>query len=194
MASSMGQVAAGGLPVRNREDHTISLPQAASTEVMRPERKPLADGTYENVGEGPLLGASRHQGSVRAGSILYRGNWGLTVGDSGFEPVTWALPSDQPALPQRVDRADEEEPNQTDCFVEAMTEHGRRPAAAPAPIFTAAGQPDPRGVLGFWHLPAFLLSGTEQRAWSFGPFVVGVLALLVLMTPMFNDARGSQRA
>ena len=22
---------------------------------------------------------------------------------------------------------------------------------------------------GFWHLPAFLLSGTEQSAWSFGP-------------------------
>ena len=44
---------------------------------------------------------------------------------------------------------------------------------------------------GFWHLPAFLLSGTEQSAWSFGPFVLGVLALSVLVTPMFNAARGS---
>jgi uncharacterized protein len=44
---------------------------------------------------------------------------------------------------------------------------------------------------GFWHLPAFLLSGTEQSAWSFGPFVIGVLALSVLVTPMFNAARGS---
>lgn len=42
-----------------------------------------------------------------------------------------------------------------------------------------------------WHLPAFLLSGTPQSAWSFGPYVIGVLALSVLVTPMFNAARGS---
>jgi hypothetical protein len=36
-----------------------------------------------------------------------------------------------------------------------------------------------------------LLSGTEQSAWSFGPFVIGVLAPSVLVTPMFNAARGS---
>ena len=48
------------------------------------------------------------------------------------------------------------------------------------------------GVLwGLWHLPAFLLSGTPQSAWSFGPYVIGVLALSVLITPMFNAARGS---
>jgi uncharacterized protein len=39
---------------------------------------------------------------------------------------------------------------------------------------------------GFWHLPAFLLSGTEQSAWSFGPFVLGVLALSVVVMPMFS--------
>jgi uncharacterized protein len=44
---------------------------------------------------------------------------------------------------------------------------------------------------GLWHLPAFLLSGTPQSAWSFGPYVIGVLALSVLITPMFNAARGS---
>jgi membrane protease YdiL (CAAX protease family) len=44
---------------------------------------------------------------------------------------------------------------------------------------------------GVWHLPAFLLSGTPQSAWSFGPFVVGVLALSVLVTPMFNASGGS---
>jgi membrane protease YdiL (CAAX protease family) len=44
---------------------------------------------------------------------------------------------------------------------------------------------------GFWHLPAFLFSGTPQSAWSFGPFVIGVLALSVILTPMFNMARGS---
>ena len=47
------------------------------------------------------------------------------------------------------------------------------------------------GFWGFWHLPAFLLSGTPQSAWSFGPYVIGVLALSVLLTPMFNAARGS---
>jgi uncharacterized protein len=46
-------------------------------------------------------------------------------------------------------------------------------------------------VWGLWHLPAFLLSGTPQSAWSFGPYVVGVLALSVMVTPMFNAARGS---
>jgi CAAX protease family protein len=46
-------------------------------------------------------------------------------------------------------------------------------------------------IWGFWHLPAFLLSGTPQSAWSFGPYVIGVLALSVILTPMFNAARGS---
>jgi membrane protease YdiL (CAAX protease family) len=44
---------------------------------------------------------------------------------------------------------------------------------------------------GLWHAPAFLLSGTPQSAWTFGPYVVGVLALSVVLTPMFNAARGS---
>lgn len=47
------------------------------------------------------------------------------------------------------------------------------------------------GFWGLWHLPAFLLSGTPQSAWSFGPFIIGVLALSVLITPMFNAAGGS---
>ncbi|HEY6686721.1 MAG TPA: hypothetical protein VI094_11005 [Propionibacteriaceae bacterium] len=44
---------------------------------------------------------------------------------------------------------------------------------------------------GLWHLPAFVLGGTSQSAWSFGPYVIGVLALAVIVTPMFNAARGS---
>lgn len=44
---------------------------------------------------------------------------------------------------------------------------------------------------GLWHAPAFLLGGTPQSAWSFGPYIIGVLALSVLVTPMFNAARGS---
>ncbi|MEU4342420.1 hypothetical protein AB0H00_14305 [Nocardia sp. NPDC023852] len=40
-------------------------------------------------------------------------------------------------------------------------------------------------------LPAFALGGTEQSAWSFGPFFVGALAVSVLMTPMGNISGGS---
>lgn len=42
-----------------------------------------------------------------------------------------------------------------------------------------------------WHIPAFLLSGTPQSSWSFPAFFVGVVALSVIVTPMFNAARGS---
>jgi uncharacterized protein len=46
-------------------------------------------------------------------------------------------------------------------------------------------------IWGLWHAPAFLLSGTPQSAWSFGPFFIGVVAISVILTPMFNAARGS---
>jgi uncharacterized protein len=47
------------------------------------------------------------------------------------------------------------------------------------------------GIWGLWHVPAFLLSGTPQSAWSFGPYFIGVMAISVILTPMFNAARGS---
>lgn len=50
-------------------------------------------------------------------------------------------------------------------------------------------------IIGFvwalWHLPAFLFSGTVQSEWSFVPFFLGVIALSVIVTPMFNATRGS---
>jgi len=46
-------------------------------------------------------------------------------------------------------------------------------------------------IWGLWHLPAFLLSGLAQSSWSFGPFLLGNIALAVLVTPIFNAARGS---
>jgi uncharacterized protein len=46
-------------------------------------------------------------------------------------------------------------------------------------------------IWGFWHLPAFLLSGTPQSAWSFTPFFVGSIALSAIVTPLFNASRGS---
>ena len=47
------------------------------------------------------------------------------------------------------------------------------------------------GIWGLWHLPAFFLSGSPQNAWSFGPYFVGVLAITVILTAMFNAAQGS---
>lgn len=46
-------------------------------------------------------------------------------------------------------------------------------------------------IWGIWHLPAFLLGGTPQSAWSLTPFFVGTVALSVIVTPMFNRSRGS---
>ncbi len=46
-------------------------------------------------------------------------------------------------------------------------------------------------IWGCWHLPAFLLSGTPQSAWSFTPFFVGSIALSVIVTALFNASGGS---
>ena len=46
-------------------------------------------------------------------------------------------------------------------------------------------------VWGFWHLPAFLLSGTQQSAWTFGPFFAGTIAISLIITPLYNASRGS---
>ena len=46
-------------------------------------------------------------------------------------------------------------------------------------------------IWGFWHLPAFLLSGTPQSAWSFTPFFAGSVAVSVIATALFNKSGGS---
>jgi membrane protease YdiL (CAAX protease family) len=46
-------------------------------------------------------------------------------------------------------------------------------------------------IWGIWHLPAFLLSGTPQSAWSFTPFFAGSVAVSVIVTALFNASRGS---
>ncbi|MFO7667217.1 MAG: CPBP family intramembrane glutamic endopeptidase [Desulfobacterales bacterium] len=46
-------------------------------------------------------------------------------------------------------------------------------------------------IWGFWHLPAFMLSGTPQSAWSFTPFFAGSIAVSVIVTALFNTSRGS---
>lgn len=46
-------------------------------------------------------------------------------------------------------------------------------------------------IWAVWHLPAFMLSGTPQAAWGFLPFFLGSLACSLILTALFNDARGS---
>lgn len=42
-----------------------------------------------------------------------------------------------------------------------------------------------------WHLPAFLIGGTQQSAWSFLPFMFGGISISILMTIIFNKSEGS---
>ena len=44
---------------------------------------------------------------------------------------------------------------------------------------------------GIWHLPAFFLAGVVFADWNFLPFFVGNITLALLVTPIFNSARGS---
>lgn len=44
---------------------------------------------------------------------------------------------------------------------------------------------------GIWHLPAFYLAGVVYENWSFLPFLIGNITLAILVTPIFNAARGS---
>ena len=46
-------------------------------------------------------------------------------------------------------------------------------------------------IWAVWHLPAFILSGTPQAAWGFMPFLAGSVACSVILTSLFNNARGS---
>lgn len=42
-----------------------------------------------------------------------------------------------------------------------------------------------------WHIPAFFISGLQYEAWSAVPYFGGVIALSVILTPLFNSSRGS---
>lgn len=102
-----------------------------------------------------------------------------TVGD-GFPFTPWyaVLPALLPAL-----------------LIGPIEELGWRGVALPllqrrfAPLWSAL-------ILGVvwavWHTPAFLfMSDTKQSAWAFGPFFLGLVAASVILTAMFNAARGS---
>jgi len=101
-----------------------------------------------------------------------------TVGDTfPFSPWTQVFPALAFAL-----------------FLGPIEEFGWRGLALP--LFQRRFNPFWAGlILGIiwavWHIPAFLLSGAPQSAWSFPAFFFGVVVLSVILTPMFNDARGS---
>ncbi len=46
-------------------------------------------------------------------------------------------------------------------------------------------------IWGFWHMPAFFLSGVVYADWDFPTFLIGCITLAVLVTPIFNASRGS---
>ena len=46
-------------------------------------------------------------------------------------------------------------------------------------------------IWGVWHIPSFLGSGTPQSAWDFGPYFIGIVAIAIILTPLFNVSRGS---
>jgi membrane protease YdiL (CAAX protease family) len=46
-------------------------------------------------------------------------------------------------------------------------------------------------IWGVWHLPAFLIGGTPQNSMSFPLFMIGAVALSVLMTWVFKGTGGS---
>lgn len=41
-----------------------------------------------------------------------------------------------------------------------------------------------------WHIPAFLIGGTPQSAWSFAPYFVGGVSASLILTVFFNESRG----
>ncbi len=46
-------------------------------------------------------------------------------------------------------------------------------------------------IWALWHLPTFLISGMPQTAWAAGPYFLGIIAISVILVPLFNASRGS---
>ena len=70
---------------------------------------------------------------------------------------------------------------------------GVRAATVTTSIRASLGLPDPWSHLGVCGICQHLFWAALRRAYRrpFGPYVVGVLALSVIVTPMFNATRGS---
>jgi membrane protease YdiL (CAAX protease family) len=79
-------------------------------------------------------------------------------------------------------------------FLGPIEEFGWRGLALP--LLQRRFTPFPAGLIlgviwAVWHIPAFLIGGTPQSAWSFAPYFAGIIAGSVIMTALFNDSRGS---
>ena len=46
-------------------------------------------------------------------------------------------------------------------------------------------------IWALWHVPAFLIGGMPQTTWSAGPYFLGIIALSIIITPLFNKSQGS---
>jgi uncharacterized protein len=46
-------------------------------------------------------------------------------------------------------------------------------------------------IWALWHVPSFFISGMPQTAWAAGPYFLGIIAISVILTPIFNASRGS---
>jgi hypothetical protein len=50
-------------------------------------------------------------------------------------------------------------------------------------------------ILGFiwtlWHIPSFLSNGMPQNNWDVVPLFLGIIAVSIILTPIFNASRGS---
>ncbi len=47
------------------------------------------------------------------------------------------------------------------------------------------------GIWALWHVPSFFISGMPQTTWSILPYFLGIIAISVILTPLFNVSRGS---
>src|SRR3990172_566381 len=47
------------------------------------------------------------------------------------------------------------------------------------------------GIWALWHIPSFLVSGMPQSTWSVVPYFLGIIAISVILMPLFNVTRGS---
>ena len=68
---------------------------------------------------------------------------------------------------------------------------GTRPASAAAQAGSLLGRFSRGHHLGSLAHPAFLMNETVYSPWSAVPYFGGVIAVSVILTPMFNSARGS---
>lgn len=46
-------------------------------------------------------------------------------------------------------------------------------------------------IWAVWHTPSFLIGGSPQSSWAIAPFFAGIVAISVILTPLFNRSRGS---